>query len=61
MAPAGDAQDETQGADVAQREYDIVSYFDRVKLRALIDLVLVGTPLVLLLTWLTLTIAAGGR
>lgn len=59
MSSVSDAQDVNPDADRQLREHEVASYVGRFNLRALIDVVLVGTPLALLLTWLALAIAAG--
>ena len=59
MSAVDGGPDRHAGTDDALGDRQITSYFGRMNLRALMDVVFGGAALILLLTWLVMSIAGG--
>ena len=59
MSAVDGGSDRHAGTDDALGDRQITSYFGRMNLRALMDVVFGGAALILLLTWLVMSIAGG--
>ena len=59
MSAVDGGPDRPTGSDDALDDRPIGSYFGRMNLRALMDVVFGGAALILLLTWLGISIAGG--
>ena len=59
MSAVDGGPDRPTGLDDALGDRQIASYFGRMNLRALMDVVFGGAALILLLTWLVMSIAGG--